>query len=383
MKRRNTRTGNRQTVATLCEAMERIAPTWAAAEWDNVGLLAGARYWPLGRILLTIDLTPSVLNEAIRGRRQAIVTYHPPIFRPLKRIIADRRQAEGLAADALAHRIAVYSPHTALDCAPGGTNDVLADLAGLEEVRPFEALASSERSCKLVVFVPSEHVENVADAVFSAGAGRIGAYEKCSYRLDGVGTFFGSESTAPVIGRKGRLERVNEVRLEVVVPRTQLAGVTAAIRRSHPYEEPAFDFYPLEGLSDGKTGQGRVGRFARMVTLGALAKRLATKTGAPGAMRIGRAGERLHRGFVCVGAAGSLPFEIPGESLGWGDVVITGEIRHHDALRYARCGASAIALGHSVSERPVLAPLAAKLKKALPGVSIAVSRADRDPFEAV
>ncbi len=383
MKRRNLKKPKRQDIASLCEAMEQIAPTWAAAEWDNVGLLAGARHWPLGRVLLTIDLTPSVLDEAIRGRCDAIVTYHPPIFRPVKRMIADRRQTEGLAAEAFTQRIAVYSPHTALDCAPGGTNDVLAGFAGLEEVRPFEAAALSERSCKLVVFVPAEHVERVAESVFSAGAGRIGAYEKCSYRLDGVGTFFGSESTAPVVGRKGRLERVNEVRLEVLFPRTRLAAVTMAVRRSHPYEEPAFDVYPLEGLSDGKTGQGRVGRFTKIVTLGVLARRLATTTRAPCAMRIGRAGARLRRGYVCVGAAGSLPFEIPGESLGSGDVVITGEIRHHDALRYERCGAAAIALGHSVSERPVLMPLASKLRTLLPGVAVVVSRADRDPFEAV
>ncbi|HKQ47099.1 MAG TPA: Nif3-like dinuclear metal center hexameric protein [Phycisphaerae bacterium] len=370
-------------MAALCDAMEQIAPTWAAAEWDNVGLLAGGAKWPLARVLLTIDLTPAVLDEAIRTKVGAIVSYHPPIFRPIKRMSVDRAASEGLAAEAVAHRIAVYSPHTALDCSPDGTNDVIAALAGLEDIVPFEIAAKADRLCKLVVFVPAQQVEKVSDAVFAAGAGRIGAYERCSYRVNGQGTFFGTESTSPTIGRRGRLERVDEVRLEVIFPRQRLADVTAAVRKSHPYEEPAFDVYPLEGLPDGRTGQGRIGRFRKPIALSMLAKRLAMKTGARCASRIGRSSERLHRGLVCVGAAGSLPFEIPGESLGWGDVVITGEIRHHDALRYARCGAAAIALGHSVSERPVLAPLAARLKKLLPGVSIIVSRADRDPFEAV
>jgi dinuclear metal center YbgI/SA1388 family protein len=367
----------------LTAAMDQIAPTWAAAEWDNVGLLAGGAQWPLSRVLLTIDLTPSVLDEAIRTRANVIVAYHPPIFRPIKRMTVQRSTSDGLAAEALAQRIAVYSPHTALDCAPGGTNDVLAEMAGLRDVAPFEAAAMTGQQCKLVVFVPAGAVENVSEAVFEAGAGRIGAYERCSYRVNGQGTFFGTDSTSPVVGRKGRFERVDEVRLEVILPRKRLAEVTAAVRRSHPYEEPAFDAYPLEGLPDGRTGQGRMGRFPKPVTLGALARRLAAKTGAQCASRIGRLNERLHRGFVCVGAAGSLPFDIPGETLGWGDVVITGEIRHHDALRYARSGAAAVALGHSVSERPVLGPLAARLKKLLSGVSIVISRADRDPMEAV
>jgi putative NIF3 family GTP cyclohydrolase 1 type 2 len=169
--------------------MEQIAPTWAAADWDNVGLLAGSRAWKVSRVLLTIDLTPAVLDEALGSRHDAIVSYHPPIFRPTKWMLADRRQAEGLAAEALSHRIAIYSPHTALDCAPGGTNDVLASLAGLERVTPFEAAASTNPSCKLVVFVPGEHSDKVADAMFAAGAGRIGAYERCSYRSRGTGTF--------------------------------------------------------------------------------------------------------------------------------------------------------------------------------------------------
>ena len=253
-----------------------------------LGLLAGGAQWPLSQVLLTIDLTSAVLDEAIRMRSNAIVTYHPPIFRPIKGIAVERSSPDGLAGEALAQRIAVYSPHTALDCAPGGTNDVLAELAGLDEVTPFEAAAAEDRNCKLVVFVPTAAVEKVSDAVFAAGAGRIGEYERCSYRVNGQGTFFGTESTSPVVGRKGQLERVDEVRLEVVFPRQRLAEVTAAVRRSHPYEEPAFDVYPLQGLPDGRIGQGRMGRFRKPVTLAVLARRLAAKTAARCASRCRR-----------------------------------------------------------------------------------------------
>jgi dinuclear metal center YbgI/SA1388 family protein len=361
--------------------MERIAPTWAAAEWDNVGLLAGGEDWPLRRALLTIDLTPVVLEEAAGARCDAIVAYHPPIFRAVTRMIPSPRTQEGVAAAALANRIAVYSPHTALDAAPGGTNGTLAELCGLIDTAPFEAATPPRREAKLVTFVPPKSLEKVADALFAAGAGRIGDYERCSYRLDGVGTFFGADSTTPVVGRKGRLERVRETRLEVALPVSRIADVAAALKRAHPYEEPAFDIYPLATPPDARSGQGRVGRFAKPTTAAKLAARLRRLLKVRGVAIVGRVSAGVSRGIVCAGAAGSLPFEIADRPCGPGDVVVTGEIRHHDALRYQRIGAAAVALGHWASERPVLAPLASRLRAALPGTSIIISRRDCDPFQ--
>lgn len=371
------------TVAQLCNAMEAIAPTWAAADWDNVGLLAGDPQWPAEYVLLTIDLTAAVLEEAVKLGCNSIVSYHPPIFRAVKRFAVTRDSAEGLAAEALSRRIAIYSPHTALDAAPGGTNDALAELAGLSHVRPFAAIAPPAAQCKLVVFVPHESADDVAEAIFEAGAGRIGAYEKCSFRLSGQGTFFGTDSTNPAVGARGRFERVDETRLEVILPKSRLTGVIEAVRAAHPYEEPAFDVYPLEPLAVSSLGQGRMGSFAAPQTLGDLARAMKNAVSAEQVTLVGEPGVTITRGFVCAGAAGSLPFEIPGVRLGHGDVVITGEIRHHDALHYRRCGACAIALGHWASERPVLIPLSLKLKQHLPGTSITMSKADADPFEAV
>lgn len=368
------------TVRDLCDVMELVAPIWAAAEWDNVGLLAGDPTRELKRVLLTIDFTAEVLDEARRAGVDAIVSYHPPIFRPVKRLVADPKTQEGVVALALASGMAVYSPHTALDAADGGTNDVLGGLAGLKDMHPFQFAAAGPVECKLVVFVPPGDVERVAEAVFQAGGGRIGAYEQCSHRLHGEGTFFGTEATDPVVGRRGRLERVDEVRLEIIFSQKSLGDVAAAVRRTHPYEEPAFDVYALERLPHGKIGQGRIGEFSRPITLGTLARALKVQTRAANAVTIGKPGWKLRRGFVCVGAAGSLPFESTDERLAEGDVVITGEIRHHDALRYERCGIAAVALGHWASERPVLRPLAKRLGVLLRGVSVTVARADRDPF---
>lgn len=371
-----------QRVGDLCRVMEALAPSWSAADWDNVGLLVGSAAWPLRRILLAIDLTTEVLAEAKQGRYDAIVAYHPPIFRAVKSMRPGASTQEGLAAEALANRIAVYSPHTALDASDAGPNAVLAQLAGIVDAVPFEAAREPQSRCKLVVFVPHEHVECVAGAIFDAGGGRIGEYSQCSFRIPGEGTFYGSEAANPTIGSRNRRESVPEIRLEVVFPRMRLADIVKALRASHPYEEPAFDVYPLEPSPAGSIGQGRMGALMKPISVGALAGSLGRKLSAANVAVAGKTSGTVRRGFACVGAAGSLPFEIGGVALGAGDVVLTGEIRHHDALRYVRCGAAAIALGHWASERPVLGPLSVRLRKALRGTAVVVSRRDRDPFTA-
>lgn len=366
----------------LCSAMEQIAPLHAAADWDNVGLVAGAASWPVSRILLTIDLTAAVLDEACCGKCDAIVCYHPPIYKPVKSLVADRGSPAGLAAEALSCRIAVYSPHTALDAAPGGTNDALAALCGLMETEPLESVANLAAQSKLVVFVPERHVEEVAEAAFRVGGGVIGNYTQCSFRQAGHGTFFGSETTQPAVGQKGQFERVEEIRLELVFPTDRLREIVSAVRKAHPYEEPAYDIYSLQATPISDLGQGRVGRFPKAARLGDLAALLKGQTQAANVSIIGNARAVIRRGFVCAGAAGSLPLEAR-ERPSHEDVVVTGEIRHHDALWYERCGSAAIVLGHWASERPVLAPLSARLKQALPGVEAIVSRRDRDPFSVV
>lgn len=371
------------TVAKVAAAMDRIAPAWAAEEWDNVGLLAGGDAWPARRVLLTIDLTPAVLAEARKDRVDMVIAYHPPIFRPLKSMLVGRRDQASIAAEAVARRIAIYSPHTALDAAPGGTNDALADLCKLVDVKPAAPAGADGRQCKLVVFVPPENIEQVAEAVFQAGAGRIGDYEKCGFRLRGQGTFFGMEGADPVVGRKGRLETVDEIRMETVFPRRRLASVVQAIRRSHPYEEPAFDVYPLSAAPDRRTGQGRIGRFAKPTRLATLARMLVHKTKAACPTVVGAGGSVLRQCLVWAGAAGGSSFDTAVGSLGEGGVIVTGEIHHHDALRLARLGVAAVGLGHWASERPVLRPLRDALGRALPGVRLAVSVADCDPLQAI
>jgi len=364
------------TVAHIVAEMERVAPTALAQDWDNVGLIAGDLHARVDRLLLTIDLTGDVVREAGRGSYDMVIAYHPPIFKPVACLRTPSTDMGALVFDCIRSGIAIYSPHTALDAADGGTNDVLAGLCGVKRSEPLEYIDDAgPPKCKIVVFVPAEHVEKLSGALWAAGAGRIGDYTHCSFRLSGEGTFHGAEKTNPSIGVSGRLERVPEVRLECVIDARNVPGAIDALRRNHPYEEPAFDIYPLKPAL--VRGIGRIGTLPRASTVRDLARKLKRATGAAKPELVGDPARVVDRVVVLAGSAGTLPFRI---DLTPRDVIITGEIRHHDALTVLRRGCSAIALGHWASERPVLAPLAARLQSACLGATCKVSAADRAPF---
>ncbi|RYG84402.1 Nif3-like dinuclear metal center hexameric protein, partial [bacterium] len=240
-------------LADLARAMEDIAPLAHAESWDNVGLLAGDLEQPVARVQLTIDFTRAVAEECVRERCDAVVAYHPPIFAGLKRI--DPASSVALA---LRHGVAIYSPHTALDAAHGGTNDVLADVVEMTTRAPLRAKkaltpGAQGGACKLVTFVPEHACEALSRALFDAGAGAIGEYAACSFRTQGTGTFFGSDAASPVVGERGRLETVDEIRLETIVPAGKVDAVVAALRAAHPYEEPAFDLLVLRAPPPTRT----------------------------------------------------------------------------------------------------------------------------------
>ncbi len=373
----------------LCERLEQIAPPRLATDWDNVGLLVGDASAQVRRALLTVDLTDAVLAEAIEafGRDApesddstipggVVICYHPPIFQPLRRLREDDAGPGGRVHRAIRHGIALYALHTALDAAAGGTNDVLADILGIADARPLTP-ATTEGGYKLVTFVPGESADAVADALFDAGAGRIGDYRKCSFRLAGTGTFQGGEQTRPAIGQPGRFARAEEVRLEVVVPRGSGARVMGALRRAHPYEEVAIDLYPLTGL-DERIGAGRIGRLESPAPLPELIERIKRGLGVPGVWLAKPQAEGDIRVAAC--AAGSCGGLYRDAIAAGAQLYLTGELRHHDALAASEAGLHVVAVGHSNSERPALRMLAERLRTLCPELSVSLSERDADPF---
>lgn len=362
-------------VAEVCTQFEQIAPLRGAQSWDNVGLLAGDEQADCSAVLLCIDLTDNVLDEAIAGGFEMIMAYHPTLFRPISSIRANSSGTDRLLWRAIRGGIAVYSLHTALDAAEGGTNDVLAKLCGATELTPFEFVDGTAPQSKIVVFAPPNECDAIAAAMSAAGAGIIGEYRDCSFRIPGTGTFKGTAASQPTIGQAGQYETTNEIRLEMVVPQSQIAAAIAAMKATHSYEEPAFDIYPLTPAP--APGIGRIGQLQAPSTLGQLVDTLMANTPTTAPCIVGSAALHIDRVVVCAGAAGDLPFKV---GLRVGDCVVTGEIRHHDALSLQRIGVAGIALGHWASERPALDVLAASLSDRLAGVHVAISEHDCDPM---
>ena len=366
-------------VGELVNAMDAVAPPALAEAWDNVGLIVGDPAAEVGGVLLCIDLTEAIVDEARRLGATAVVAYHPPIFKGIRRFTS--RGETAAIWQCVRHGIAVHSPHTALDAADGGTCDVLADAMYLTDRRPLRPRAAGEDShAKLVAFVPREGVEAVADALAAAGCGAIGDYSRCAFESDGTGTFLPGEGAKPAVGEVGTIERVVEVRLETVVPRGRLPEAVAALRASHPYEEPAFDVLPRLSPAGVNVGMGRIGQFEDPVPRDVLIGRVRRELGVSHVLAAGPVDGEVTTVACCPGSCGDLLDEAARQGAGF---YLTGELRHHDALRAARLGITACCVLHSNSERATLDRLRGRLGAALPGVAVAVSEADCDPFRVL
>ena len=358
----------------LIDVLEGIAPTRHAESWDNVGLLVGDPGQRVSKALLTIDYTPEVACEAAGEKCDVVVAYHPPIFDALKRVVAGG--ASGAVFDAVRRGVALYSPHTALDVAEHGTNDMLADAIGLKERAPLRLAQTKASQYKLVTFVPEKDADRVSNALFEAGAGRIGKYSACSFRSPGTGTFFGEEGTNPTVGQSGRLEMAAEVRVETVVPVSRIEQAISALRQSHPYEEPAFDLNQLAAPPEG-VGIGRIGTLEPPVERGVLFERIKQGLEIGHLLVAGPTDGNVTRAAVCAGACGDLLDQAISQRA---DLYLTGEMRHHNAIKAARAGVTVVCTLHSNSERLALRRLKSRLEAALPNLPVILSRTDRDPF---
>ncbi len=375
-------------VADLIETLEAIAPPEYAEEWDNVGLLVGDREREVsGPTLLTIDFTEEVLEEARGMKADFVVAYHPPLFHARKRLTSEDATGRVLLG-AIESGISVYSPHTAIDAAPGGVTDWLCDLlapkdseagASIGDRRALTArtaLASSQTH-KLVIFVPEEHADGLREALASIGAGRIGAYELCSFAIPGQGTFHAPDGAQPAVGEVGNLERVSEVRLEMVCPGRSLGLAAEIIRQFHPYEEPAWDVYPLGAKPERSIGAGRRVTLDQPALVDELALRLKDRLGVSAVKVATASDEPVERVGLCPGAGASLLDAAVSEGC---TLFVTGEMRHHEALAALAQGCSVVLAGHTNTERGYLPQLATRINELRSEAKVVVSKADRSPF---
>ncbi len=309
-------------IRQIVNAIERLAPLSLAEAWDNSGLQIGDMEWPVKKILLSLDVSQEVVKEAVRIGAGLIITHHPLIFPKLRTIDLNKTQGR-IICDAIKGNISIYSAHTNLDKAKGGVNDQLALALGLKDVSTL--LPEENNLYKLVVFVPKADVKAVKKAIGAVGAGLLGNYSHCSFSALGEGNFMPLIGAKPTIGIVGRLESVEEVKLEVLVRRGMLSATINAMLKSHPYEEVAYDIYALKN-KDTFFGLGRIGaleeRLAFSDFIGLCRKKLLSEPRWAG-------GVGTVKNVAVCGGAGADLIALAQER--GADVLVTGDVKYHDA----------------------------------------------------
>jgi dinuclear metal center YbgI/SA1388 family protein len=356
------------------EVMERYAPPYFAMEKDRIGLQVGNPAAEVKGILVTLDVTEAVVDEAIQRGANWIMAHHAPLFHPLQELRTDQPLGR-LLAKLLQHELHVYVAHTNLDAAEGGVNDVLAEKLQLRQ--PELLIRSGEDKLqKLVVFVPEEHHSAVLQALAAAGAGWIGNYSHCTFNLSGEGTFLPRAGTQPFIGTQGQLEKVKEIRLETVMRASIQAKVVQAMLSAHPYEEVAYDIYPLD-IPGKAIGFGKIGYLDRPIPLRELAQRIQHVFAVDGMRVVGSWTELIHRVAILGGSGGK--YWTHAKQAG-ADLYITGDIDYHTAQAAFMAGLCLIDPGHHV-EHWVVERVCQVLREEWKGeVAVYGSQVNTNPF---
>ncbi|WP_322972500.1 Nif3-like dinuclear metal center hexameric protein [Pseudalkalibacillus salsuginis] len=328
----------------IIQRMEQLAPKWLAMEGDPIGLQVGSLKKRVKKVMVTLDVIEPVIDEAIREEVDLIISHHPLIYMPLRKINPDTSHGRTIQK-LLKHDITLYAAHTNLDVAEGGVNDLLAHIIGIGDTEVLVETAEDQLK-KLIVFVPGTHAEAVRDALGNAGSGFIGNYSHCTFNTPGTGTFIPHEGTNPHIGEQGKIEFVDEIKVETIYPASIEKEVIAALRESHPYEEVAYDLLTLE--NPGKPlGVGRIGKLQGEMTVGDLAEQL-KKTFKLGGVRVVGDLQKPVKKIAVSGGEGN-DF-IRKAKLKGADVFITGDIKYHYAHDAWMEGMAIIDPGHNIEK---------------------------------
>jgi dinuclear metal center YbgI/SA1388 family protein len=355
-------------------------PAWAEP-WDAVGLVCGDPQQAVARIVVAVDPVPAVVEDAITAGAQLVLTHHPLLLTPVHSVSADDPKG------ALVHRLiqagtALFVAHTNADVADPGVSDALADRLGVTSTSPLDPSYDRDRA-KLVVFVPAADAERLVDALAAAGAGALGAYDRCAWTAEGRGTFRPLPGATPAIGEVGRIEQVPETRVEMVVPADRRAAVIAALRAAHPYEEPAFDLLAQVPMP-GRRGLGRIGELAQPMTVRQFAAHASARLPATavGVRAAGDPDRLVRRVAVAGGACGSL-VEVARRA--GADAFLTADLKHHHVLEavteHPDQPMALLDAGHYATEAPWLDAVAGRLRERFgTTVEVQVSRRVTDPW---
>jgi dinuclear metal center YbgI/SA1388 family protein len=359
------------TIREISEALEQYAPLVFQEEYDNAGLIIGNPDTEVSGVLIAVDVTGEVLDEALLNGCNLVIAHHPLIFKDMKRFV-EEDLVQRLAVKAIRSHVAVYAMHTNLDNSVKGLNARVCGLLGIINCRilsPRQGLLS-----KLVTFCPVDYSVRVRQALFDAGAGHIGNYDCCSFNQEGQGTFRASADANPFVGEKNVLHVESETRIEVIIPRYLESKVVAALRENHPYEEVACDVYPLSNTGEF-SGSGMIGDLETPMTEQQFLKTVKKEAGIPFLRHSGLTGKMISRVAICTGSGAFLIREAKKSSA---DAYLTADLKYHDFFE-ADEQLILADIGHYESERFAKDLIYDILIKKFPTFAFLISKINANP----
>ena len=360
------------TIADIVRELNSFAPPMYQEDYDNSGFMIGDASNLATGALLTIDVTEEVIREAVDKNANLIISHHPLIFGGIKKLTG-ANHVERAVMLAIKEDICIYAGHTNFDSVMGGVNSRIAQKIGLTDTR---ILRPKKRTLfKLITFVPESHAEKVRQALFDAGAGSIGNYDSCSYNLKGTGTFRGAEGTNPFSGQPGKLEFEEEIRIETIFPVNLRQKVISSLLENHPYEEVAYDIYPLDNMNP-LAGSGLTGLLTAPEEELDFLHRLKEIFHCGSIRHTALLGKPVRKVALC---GGSGFFLLPDAILWGADVFITGDVRYHEFFDADRKILLAD-IGHFESEQFTREIFYDNIKEKFPKFAIHFSEVNTNPI---
>jgi len=352
-------------IKEIINPLDQAAPIYLQESYDNSGLLVGDPEAIVEKVLISLDLTEEVLEEALNKQCNLIISHHPVIFKGLKSITG-KNPTERIVTKAIKNDIGIYSFHTNLDNIEEGVNSILCKKLGLKNKKILSP--KKELLRKLVTFCPEDNAEEVRTTIFNAGAGYIGNYDSCSFNSPGTGSFKGSEDTDPYVGEKGKLHYENEIRIETIYPVYKEKGVLNALFATHPYEEVAYDIYHL-GNEFSKVGAGMIAETENEMDENEFLAKVKKITQSGCIRHSGLLGNKIKKVAVC-GGSGS--FLIRDAIRAGADIFLSGDIKYHDFFEADKKIVIAD-IGHYESEQFVKELIYKILNKKFPTFAVLIS----------
>lgn len=368
------------TVGDVVAVLDRHYPPATAAEWDAVGLVCGERAASVRTVLLTVDVTAAVIEQARTCGADLVIAHHPLLLKGIHAVDVGHPKGR-MMTDLITSGIALHCAHTNADVGSSGTVAALAEALGLIDPEPLRA-TNPLLLDSMVTFVPAEHLSGVVEALVAAGAGSVGDYDRAYFASPGTASFRPGPHARPFVGVRGEVAEVAEVRLEMVLPRATRSAVLAALWTSHPYKQPAYDLHELVDLPSG-AGLGRVGPLAAPITLRAFVETVRSALPAwPAGLRIAGDPDRVVRTVAIQAGAGDDLLDAARQA--GADVYLTSDLRHHpagEALAWPDAPAL-VDVSHWAAEWTWL-PVLDRLLRAELAVTTVISELCTDPWTDV